>query len=208
MPRSLMAVAPGQFEFVEYEELPLAPDQVRVVSEFAAAKHGTELAIASGKSPYANRRYDPQQGLFLPMPEGQAAIGFPFQVGNMTLGRVAEAGSAVTRLRVGDRVMGHLGFRETHTVSENWLENAPADLSWQQAFCSDPADVALATVRDADIRIGDTVAIFGLGAIGLFAVQIARLSGARWIAAVDPLANRRALAEAVRRESHTGSHRL
>jgi threonine dehydrogenase-like Zn-dependent dehydrogenase len=40
------------------------------------------------------------------------------------------------------------------------------------------------------------VAIFGLGAIGLLAVQFARLNGALRIDAVDPLSRRRALAEA------------
>jgi threonine dehydrogenase-like Zn-dependent dehydrogenase len=40
------------------------------------------------------------------------------------------------------------------------------------------------------------VAIFGLGAIGLFSVQLAKLAGADWVVAVDPLANRRALATA------------
>ena len=36
--------------------------------------------------------------------------------------------------------------------------------------------------------------MFGLGVFGLLAVQLARLSGARWIAGVDPIAGRRELA--------------
>jgi threonine dehydrogenase-like Zn-dependent dehydrogenase len=50
-------------------------------------------------------------------------------------------------------------------------------------------------VHDAHIKLGDRVAIFGLGVIGLLAVQLARLDGALWIDAVDPLPRRRALAE-------------
>jgi threonine dehydrogenase-like Zn-dependent dehydrogenase len=38
------------------------------------------------------------------------------------------------------------------------------------------------------------VAIFGLGAIGLFAVQLAKEAGAHWVVAIDPLENRRVLA--------------
>jgi threonine dehydrogenase-like Zn-dependent dehydrogenase len=49
-------------------------------------------------------------------------------------------------------------------------------------------------VRDAGIRLGDRVAVFGLGAIGLMAVQLARLAGAAQLIAVDPIAPRRALA--------------
>ena len=43
--------------------------------------------------------------------------------------------------------------------------------------------------------MGDAVAVFGMGAIGLMAVQLCRLSGAELVIAVDPLANRRAAAE-------------
>jgi threonine dehydrogenase-like Zn-dependent dehydrogenase len=45
------------------------------------------------------------------------------------------------------------------------------------------------------VRLGDRVAVFGLGAIGLMAVQLAKLGGAAFVAAVDPIANRRAVAE-------------
>jgi threonine dehydrogenase-like Zn-dependent dehydrogenase len=38
------------------------------------------------------------------------------------------------------------------------------------------------------------VAVFGLGAIGLMAVQLARIAGASFVAAVDPIAGRRAVA--------------
>ena len=49
-------------------------------------------------------------------------------------------------------------------------------------------------IRDAGISLGDRVAVFGMGAIGLFAVQLARLAGAHQVIAVDPLPDRRALA--------------
>jgi threonine dehydrogenase-like Zn-dependent dehydrogenase len=67
-------------------------------------------------------------------------------------------------------------------------------MSWQAAVCLDPATVALGGVRDAGVRVGDRVAVFGLGAIGLVAVQIARAAGASFVAAVDPIAGRRQVA--------------
>jgi threonine dehydrogenase-like Zn-dependent dehydrogenase len=42
--------------------------------------------------------------------------------------------------------------------------------------------------------VGDRVAIFGLGAIGLLAVQLARMEGAGWIDAIDLYPTRRELA--------------
>src|SRR5690606_38325516 len=50
-------------------------------------------------------------------------------------------------------------------------------------------------MRDGGVKLGDRVAIFGLGAIGLVAVQLARLAGASTVIAVDPLENRRGLAK-------------
>ena len=54
--------------------------------------------------------------------------------------------------------------------------------------------VALVAAHDARIKLGDHVAVIGLGAIGLLLVQMARLAGARRVTAVDPVAPRRELA--------------
>jgi threonine dehydrogenase-like Zn-dependent dehydrogenase len=54
--------------------------------------------------------------------------------------------------------------------------------------------IALQAVHDASLKLGDRIAVFGLGTFGLLAVQLARMSGAGWIAAADPLPHRRELA--------------
>jgi threonine dehydrogenase-like Zn-dependent dehydrogenase len=54
--------------------------------------------------------------------------------------------------------------------------------------------VALVAVHDARMKVGDHVAVFGLGAIGLLLVQLARMAGAARITGVDPVAARRELA--------------
>jgi threonine dehydrogenase-like Zn-dependent dehydrogenase len=57
--------------------------------------------------------------------------------------------------------------------------------------------IALQAIHDARLKLGDTVAVFGLGAFGLLAVQLARLSGAGWIAGIDPISRRRELGHAL-----------
>ena len=52
-------------------------------------------------------------------------------------------------------------------------------------------------IRDASIRLGDQVAVFGLGAIGLMAVQMARIAGADQVIGVDPIEARRGVAKAL-----------
>jgi len=87
-----------------------------------------------------------------------------------------------------------LPIRETHTISATRLQKAPEDVSPQAIMYWDPADFALGAVRDGPVRLGDRVAVFGLGAIGLMVAQAARLCGARWVVAVDPIERRRAAA--------------
>lgn len=64
----------------------------------------------------------------------------------------------------------------------------------EQVVYSDPAEFALGAVRGANIRVSEKVTIFSMGAIGLMAVQIARLSGAMLVIAVDPIPLRREMA--------------
>ena len=93
------------------------------------------------------------------------------------------------------------GFADRMAMAEHvWAERSvrklPDDMPWQAAVCLDPADFALGAVRDGHVRIGDAVAVFGMGAIGLMAVQLARLAGAHPVIAVEPIPLRRKVAAA------------
>ena len=191
MPRALIAPAAEQVAFQECESPPLSEGQVRVKSLYAAAKHGTEMSQFKG---YASPRgrFDSELRIFDHQGEG---VQYPVPLGNMGVGEVVELGPGVTQLKEGDRVFAYGPFREEHV----WPETArrlPADVPWQAAVCLDPADFALGAVRDGHVRIGDAVAVSGLGAIGLIAVQFCRLAGAHPIIALDPLSNRREAARA------------
>jgi threonine dehydrogenase-like Zn-dependent dehydrogenase len=165
---------------------------VRIRAEFASPKHGSSLVTYRGTERVLRLTYDREWGCLLPI-EDEAMRAFPRRLGNMAVGVVTEVGAAVTRFRPGDRVFGHLPIRETYTVHESRVDPLPEGLAPEVAVCLDPAVMALA-VRDAGIKLGDRVAVFGLGAIGLLAVQLARLGGADQVMAVDPLPLRRDLA--------------
>ncbi|MBI2942223.1 MAG: zinc-binding alcohol dehydrogenase [Chloroflexi bacterium] len=193
-PRELVAIAPRQPVLREYVDRPLEVGEVRIKTKFGAPKHGTELGSYRGTGPFVTRRWDRERHIFLPRAEAPAEL-FPLALGNMGVGQIVEVAPDVTRFVVGDRVFGHLPLRETHTVSAERVERLPEGMSPAAAVCLDPAEFALGAVRDAHIRLGDRVAVFGLGAIGLLVVQMVRLSGAQAIFAVDPIAPRRELAQ-------------
>lgn len=194
MPRELVAIAPRTPVLREYEEPPLKSHQVRIKSEFSAPKHGTELGLYRGTSPFSVRRWDPQYNMFFPREETEHP-GFPMPLGNTTVGVIVEVGSEVTQYKVGDRVFGHFPIRETHTVDARHIEGiVPEGMSPQAIVYWDPAEFALGAIRDGQVRLGERVVVFGLGAIGLMIVQMAKLSGAVFVVAVDPIEKRRAAA--------------
>lgn len=194
MPRELVALGPRQPVLREYDEPPLGPTDIRIRTEFASPKHGTEL-VGYRDEPAAHRVYDRELGVMTDAPDG-GANRFPRRLGNMALGVVTDSGPEARRFSPGDRVFGHFPIRETQTVDEGRVDPLPPGLSSEAAVCLDPAVMAFA-MRDAGIRLGDQVAVFGLGAIGLFAVQLARLAGTQKVIGVDFIAHRREVALAL-----------
>lgn len=200
MPRELVAVAVRTPAIREYDDEPLRPGEIRVKTTFGAPKHGTELHLYRGDSPFGDSHWDPTQHVFLPGRPSQPA--FPRPLGNMAVGLVIEVGPDVEGVAIGDRMAGYGPLRETQRWA--WgtpgaypgVRKMPSQMTWQAAVCLDPATVALGGVRDGNVRVGDRVAVFGLGAIGLMAVQLARVAGASFVAAVDPIARRRSVAQA------------
>jgi threonine dehydrogenase-like Zn-dependent dehydrogenase len=112
----------------------------------------------------------------------------------MVVGHVTETGKAVTRFKVGDRALTYSGFATSAINDEGACWKLPEDVPWQSAVCIDPADFAFSAIRDGNVRLGDGVAVFSLGAIGLMCIQLLRLTGANPIIAIDPIAKRRELA--------------
>lgn len=198
MPRELVAVAMRTPALREYQDEPLRPGEIRVKTLYGAPKHGTELRQYRGDSLLADSHWDPEQRIFLagagPRPQ------YPRPLGNMAVGVVTEIGPGVEGVVVGDRVAGYGPLRETQrwawgtTGAYPGVQKMPDGMTWQAAVCRDPATVALGGIRDGNVRVGDRVAVFGLGAIGLMAVQLAKIAGASFVAALDPIVVRREVA--------------
>lgn len=190
MPKELICTAPQTLQWRAYEERPLAGGEVLIVAEAVAAKHGTEIALYKGY--YDRGGYDASLGMFTRSlsPEWK----YPHRMGNMLVGRVSQVAGDAGGLAVGDRVLTFGSFRPTHIRKPAACWKMPPNLAWQDAVCMDPAHFAFSAMRDGDLRIGDAVAVFGLGAIGLMLVQLCRAAGASHVIALDPLPRRRELA--------------
>jgi len=192
MMKEFILVSPSQIEFREYSEPPLQANEVRIRAIVSAIKHGTEVAYYRGKTPFLNREFNTQYRMFIPREGGSL---FPTNLGSWLVGEVTEVGNGVTRLKVGDKVHGGMAHRPTNVRPENTLFRLSDGMKPEMALFTDPALFALGAVHDAQIKLGDKVAVFGMGAIGLLAIQVARLSGAETVFAVDMIDSRLDLAK-------------
>jgi threonine dehydrogenase-like Zn-dependent dehydrogenase len=195
MPHEIVTLDGSSFRIREYDLAPLGPLDVRVVVHFAAPKHGTELHGLTG-SAFDRKTWNKDLRMFLPKASAEVATTqdkHERNIGNMIVGVVADIGPEVTHFKPGERVFGYGPIREVHQTDETRLRPIQG-LNDVDAVCVDPAHVAFVAVRDGNIRIGDDVAVYGLGAIGQMAAQIARAGGARHVFTVDPLALRRKVA--------------
>ena len=113
-------------------------------------------------------------------------------LGNYFSGIVAEAGSNVTRLSIGDAVFGSAGFvrgayGEYMTVPESCpVITKPTNMSFEEAAAVPLGGLnAIHFMRLAEIQSGETVLVNGAGgSIGAHGVQIAKAYGAQ-VTAVD-----------------------
>lgn len=77
------------------------------------------------------------------------------------------------------------GFAQYVRVPQDNLIKIPDEISIEAAAMLEPITVALHAVENAGIKWGDSVAVFGLGAIGNFIAQWAKAFGANHVFAID-----------------------
>ncbi|QBH98736.1 galactitol-1-phosphate 5-dehydrogenase [Limnobaculum zhutongyuii] len=152
---------------------------------------------------------------------------FPTIPGHEFSGVIAAIGRNVTKFSPGDRVavapilpcfscdfcqQGHYGqcnnynylgsrtdggFAEYVAAPERNLVRLSDNISYEHGAMVEPAAVTLHGVMRAGIKAGDSVAVLGCGALGLFAIQFARILGATRIIVTDIAEDKLALAQQV-----------
>ena len=147
----------------------------------------------------------------------------PHLLGHEASGTVIEIGPGVSNVKPGDTVVLHwrpsLGiqctppsykwrgeklnagwvttFNEYAVISENRMTPIPGDYDRKVAPLLGCAVTTAAGVinNDAKVKIGESVAIFGVGGVGLNVVQFAYLAGANPIIAIDLVEAKLAMAK-------------
>jgi 2-desacetyl-2-hydroxyethyl bacteriochlorophyllide A dehydrogenase len=180
-------------EVAEYPSPPLPPDHIRVRTRYSGISAGTELTAYRGTNPYLTRSWDPQQRLFT---AGTSGLEYPVSGwGYSEVGTVVEVGPAAAELpdvpAVGDLVWGIWGHRSEAVLPATRLQGRrlPDGVEPLAATFARVGAVALNAVLAADIHLGELVAVFGQGVLGLLVTRLATLSGAG-VVAVDTVGGR------------------
>jgi threonine dehydrogenase-like Zn-dependent dehydrogenase len=185
---------PGRVVLADYDDPVLAPTDVLLRTLYSGISAGTELTAYRGSNPYLNKRWEPERRLFV---EDDVSLEYPVDGwGYEEVGEVAQVGAGVTDVTEGDVVWGTWGHRSTHVMDEKEARRRvlPRDVDPVGGVFSQIGAIALNSILDANVHVGETVAVFGQGVPGLLATQLATLNGGR-VVAVDRIPRRLALAE-------------
>jgi 2-desacetyl-2-hydroxyethyl bacteriochlorophyllide A dehydrogenase len=170
-------------------DVDLQAGDVRIKTLYSGISAGTEMTVFLGSNPYMQKRWNPKTRLF---ETSSSSWSYPMPaIGYEEVGQIVELGSAVTDLAVGQLVWGAWGHRSHHVADQAWVRDRllAEGVTPENGIFSQIGGIALNAVLDANIHVGEYVAIFGQGALGLMVTQLAKANGATVIA-VDRLSKR------------------
>lgn len=193
MSQTVQFSSPHCVEVVEEPTADVGPGQVRVRTSFSGISAGTELTAYRGTNPYLNKSWDPELRLFV---DDTSGLTYPVAgLGYSEVGEVVEVAPDVaddpTVPPVGAQVWGIWGHRGEAVLPAEKLRGRalPDGLDPVAATFARVGAVALNAVLAADVHLGETVAVFGQGVLGLLATRLVRLSGGT-VVAVDAVPGR------------------
>jgi 2-desacetyl-2-hydroxyethyl bacteriochlorophyllide A dehydrogenase len=162
---SLYFTAPYQVS-VRHEPLPqLGRDQVVVQTLVSAISPGTELLIYRGQAPT-------DIPLDETIPDLAGDFGFPLKYGYAAVGRVIASGADVPP-KWNDRLVFSFHPHEGHfLISPAELIPVPADITPEEATFLPNMETAVNFLMDGQPMIGERVAVFGQGVVGLLTTAL------------------------------------
>ncbi len=165
---------------------PPAGPMVRVRAAVSAISHGTEMLVYRGEVPAC---------LDLDLPTLAGSFQYPVKYGYACVGRILDVGESVESCRPGDQVFAFHPHQTVFTIGSDLVVRLPDSVSPCRAAFLANLETAVNLMLDTPIGLGETVAVFGAGTVGLLSIGLACRRGAGQVIAVDPIPGRRTLAK-------------
>lgn len=180
----LVMKAPKTIDFETYAERPLAAGEVRVKTLFSGISAGTQLTLYRGTNPFVSKKWDNDLKIF-ETPDSEPSL-YPARGawGYEEVGMIEEISPDVKDVKPGDIIFGAWGQRSSNIVTAQFAaeRKLPEGLEPIKGIFAQMGAIALNAILDADIHVGETVAIFGQGVPGQIVTQLAKLNGATVVA--------------------------
>jgi 2-desacetyl-2-hydroxyethyl bacteriochlorophyllide A dehydrogenase len=184
--RSLYFTAPEEVALRERPVPTPGPGEVRVKTTVSAVSPGTERLLYEGNAP-ANLPIDSS------LPALSGTFEYPFTYGYAAVGTVTAVGDDVDDVWL-DRTVFAFNPHETHFLAEPAdLHVVPDDCSPETAALLPNVETALNFVMDGRPVVGERVAVFGQGVVGLLTTAILSSFPLERLTTVDTVAARREL---------------
>jgi len=200
MGRMLVIEKQKQIGYLEYEEPVLKSNEVRLEMLYSGISAGTQLTLYRGTNSMVDKRFDQDLRIYLDRIAGDTEHPALYPAagcwGYEEVGKVSETGSEVSKVKPGDIVYAQCGHRSTAVFTEDYAEKnlLPDGLEPKVGVFAQIGAIALNAILDADIHVGENVAVFGQGVPGQIVTQLAKLNGAT-VFAVDKDESRLAMSK-------------
>ena len=113
----------------------------------------------------------------------RSKLGSLVALGYSAAGTVIEVGNDVSNFHVGDRVacagVGYASHAEILSVPKNLCVRLPDEVSFDAAAFGTLGAIAMQGVRLAELTLGESVVVIGLGLVGQVTAQLLRANGCR-----------------------------
>ncbi len=167
-------------------------EQVETRQETFDATLGPTEILCASRSSLISTGTETQclRGVFDPGTNWAGWVKYPFRPGYCTVAEILEIGEDVRDIRRGDRVFiehPHAQYFKADSISAHLLPNEITD---DQAVWVNLSKTTQLGVRRAELQLGETVGVIGLGILGQLVTQYLYLSGAKEIYAIDPAESR------------------
>jgi 2-desacetyl-2-hydroxyethyl bacteriochlorophyllide A dehydrogenase len=171
---------PGEVVVEEVELPEVRPQHVLVRTRHTMTSTGTELTAL-------HHRFDERS-------HWASYARYPFYPGYSLIGEIAEVGTGVSDLAVGDVVAARLGHASAHVHEARLCTRVPEGIDLRDACWFALAKISLMGAQVGEHGLGSRVLIVGAGPVGQMSVRWANASGAARVVVVDPFARRLELA--------------
>jgi 2-desacetyl-2-hydroxyethyl bacteriochlorophyllide A dehydrogenase len=166
------------------------PGEVLVQGLCSGISAGTERLVLAGNVP-------PEAHAIMALPQMRGGFDLPISYGYALVGRIEAVGAGGPAHRVGERVLLLHPHHDRVIAPIDAIRPLPEGPPSERLVLLPSLETAINVVWDAGISLGDRVLVTGLGVVGLLIAHLAARAGADEIIAVDPDADRRALALAL-----------